>query len=121
MEAIRAATSPPPRWYLPGPISDRLQALTLHTGVRVFLDPGANIPARLGMGAGAVVNLGVLVALLWTCVKIPSLMRRYVLRGGSPSGIGAYLIRVVLVQQIARGVLPHGGGRAARLVARGAR
>jgi hypothetical protein len=98
-----------------------LQALTLHTGVRVFLDPDANIPAMLGMGAGAVVNLGVLVALLWTCVKIPSLMRRYVRRGGSASGIGAYLIRVVVVQQIARGVLPRGGGRAARMVARGAR
>lgn len=94
-----------------------LQALTLHTGVRVFLDPGVNIPAMFGFGAGGVVNLAVLVALLWTCIRIPGLMRRYVLRGGNPTGIGAYLIRVVLVQQLARGVLPRG----ARLAVRGAR
>jgi hypothetical protein len=85
-----------------------LQALTLRTGVRVFLDPDASIPAMLGMGAGGVVNLAVLVAMLWTCVRIPALMRRHVLRGGNPAGIGTYLIRVVLVQQLARGVLPRG-------------
>jgi hypothetical protein len=94
-----------------------LQALTLHTGVRVFLDPDANFPASLGMGAGGLLNLAVLVALLWTCVRIPGLMRRYVLRGGNPAGIGAYLVRVVLVQQLARGVLPRG----ARLAGRSAR
>jgi hypothetical protein len=94
-----------------------LQALTLHTGVRVFLDPDANIPALLGMGGGGALNLAVLVALLWTCIRIPGLMRRHVLRGGNPAGIGAYLIRVVLVQQLARGALPRG----ARLAARGGR
>jgi hypothetical protein len=94
-----------------------LQAVTLHTGIRVFLDPATNLPAQLGMGAGSVLDLGVLVALLWTCIKIPSLMRRYVLRGGSPSGIGSYLVRVVLVQQVGRGVLPRGSAPAARAAA----
>jgi hypothetical protein len=102
-----------------------LQALTLHTGVRVFLDPDANIPAMLGMGSGAVVNLAVLAVLLWTCIRIPGLIGRYVLRGGNPGGIGAYLIRVVLVQQVTRGLYHgrRGGGGvgAARLVTRVAR
>jgi hypothetical protein len=48
-----------------------LQAVTLHTGLRVFFDPDANLPAMFGLGAGAVLNLAVLAALLWTCVKIP--------------------------------------------------
>lgn len=95
-----------------------LQALTLYTGLRVFLDPASNIPARLGMGGGAALNLMVLTVLLWTTIKIPTLMRRYVLRGGGTNGIGSYILRVVLVQQIVRGILP---GRAGRLLSRGAR
>ena len=60
----------------------------------------------------------VLTVLLWTTIKIPSMMRRYVLRGGGSNGIGSYILRVVLVQQIVRGILP---GRGGRLLSRGVR
>jgi hypothetical protein len=98
-----------------------LQALALTTGLRVFLDPAANIPAMLGMGAGEVVNLLVLVVVLWTTIKIPGLMRRFVLRGGGGGNLGGYILRVVLVQQVMGRVLPRGVGRFARTAVRGGR
>ena len=95
-----------------------LQALTLYTGLRVFLDPDSNLPARLGMGGGAVLNLMVLAVLLWTTIKIPAMMRRHVLRGGGTGGVGSYILRVVVVQNVLRGIVP---GRGGRRLARGAR
>jgi hypothetical protein len=46
-------------------------------------------------------------------------MRRFVLRGGHPAGIGGYLLRMVFVQQVARPVLR--AARPARTGLRGAR
>jgi hypothetical protein len=80
-----------------------LQALTLYTGLRIFLDPSANLPALLGMGGGEVFNLLVLAVLLWTTVKIPGLMRRLVLSGGgSRSNPVASVVRLVLVRRLFR-------------------
>jgi hypothetical protein len=63
------------------------------------------------------VNLFIIVVLLWTTVKIPALVRRHVTAGGrSPNFLGA-VIRVVVVQQLTRG-LGRGAGRAARVVTR---
>jgi hypothetical protein len=68
-----------------------------------------------------VLNLLVLLAVLWAAVKVPSLMRRYVLQGGG-NNIGAYLVRVLLVQQVAGRVLPGRAGRiGTRLATRGVR
>jgi hypothetical protein len=91
-----------------------LQALTLHAGMSVFLDPSSAVARELGISGGPLMGLVVLATLLYTAVKIPSLMGRYVLRGGAAGGIGSYLLRVVLVRQIVR-------GRGARTIAGRAR
>jgi Conjugal transfer protein TrbL len=77
-----------------------LQALTLYTGLRIFLDPSANLPALLGMGGGEVFNLFVLAVLLWTTIKIPGLMRRLVLSGGSRNNVVGSVVRLVLVRRL---------------------
>jgi hypothetical protein len=93
-----------------------MQALVLLAGISVFLAPSESIADQLGIPGGGIFNLLVLTSLLWAGAKTPGLMRRYVLqRGGSQ--IGSYLVRVLLVQQVARRVLPGRYGR----VARGAR
>jgi hypothetical protein len=80
-----------------------LQALTLYTGLAVFLSPDAQLPSLLPVLAGSELgNLLVLLVLLLTCVKIPALMRRYVLRGGGSSG--ARVIGVLVLQQLTRGL-----------------
>jgi flagellar biosynthesis protein FliQ len=79
-----------------------LQALTLYTGLRIVLDPAANVPAMLGMGGGEVFNLFVLAILLWTTVKIPGLMRRLVLSGGGGgrNNVVGSVVRLVLVRRL---------------------
>jgi hypothetical protein len=93
-----------------------LQALTLYTGLAVFLSPDAQLPSLLpALAASQVGNLLVLLVLLMVCVKIPGLMRRYVLRGGGSSG--ARVVGVLVLQQLTRGL---GRGRTpARLAAGG--
>lgn len=93
-----------------------LQAIALHTTLAVFLDPTANLH-EVGMpdGPTGLMNLFIVLCLLWTTLKIPTLMRRYALRGGTNSG-GAYIVRLLVVQQLGRtmrgrGAIPAGGGR----------
>jgi hypothetical protein len=80
------------------------QGFTLHTGLSVFLSPDANLPSLgLPVDPGGIVNLFVVVTLLWTTVKIPTLLGRIAARGGTRTP-GAYLVRAVVAQQVARGV-----------------
>jgi len=81
-----------------------LQALTLHTALSIFLDPNANEPL-LGIpnDPNGTLNLFIVACLLWATVKIPSLLRRYVSGGGNTNMLGAVL-RVVVVQQLTRGL-----------------
>jgi hypothetical protein len=80
-----------------------LQALSLYTGLAVFLAPDAQLPSLLPVLASSQVgNLLVLLVLLLVCVKIPGLMRRYVLRGGG--GSGARIVGVLVLQQLTRGI-----------------
>jgi hypothetical protein len=93
-----------------------LQAVTLYTGLAVFLSPDAQLPSLLPvLAASQTGNLLVLLVLLVVCVKIPGLMRRYVLRGGG--GSGARIVGVLVLQQLTRG-LTRGRG-ATRLAAGG--
>lgn len=92
-----------------------LQAFVLHAALAVFLDPNANLPA-LGLPADptGTLNLFIVACLLWVVVRIPGLIRRYVTRGGGHS-VGGYVLRVLVVQQLTRGVTrgltgPRGGG-----------
>jgi Conjugal transfer protein TrbL len=98
-----------------------IQAVALHTTLTVFLDPQANLP-MLGIPAdpGVVFNMLIVLCLLWATIKVPSMMRRYITKS-SPSH-GGTILRVVLIQQLTRGVsraLGRGGG-VARNAGRGA-
>ena len=77
-----------------------LQALTFYTGLSVFLSPDAHLGVLLPFAAGQIGNLLILLVLLTACVKIPSLMRRYLLRGGG--GSGARVAAVLVLQQVTR-------------------
>jgi hypothetical protein len=94
-----------------------VQAFALHTTLTVFLSPQANLPALgLPLDPGGTINLVIVACLLWTTVRIPALARRYVTR--SRPAPAAALIRVLIVQQLTRG-LARGSG--SRLLARAAR
>ena len=95
--------------------------LSRWASIGVFLAPNSAVIAQIGVPGGGVLNLLVLTALLWCAAKVPGLMRRYVLQRGGNS-IGSYLVRVLLVQQVARSVLPGRLGRTGtRIAVRGAR
>jgi hypothetical protein len=91
-----------------------LQAVTLTAGHWMLLDPAHLLPVfGLPVEPGEVLNLLIVIVLLWTTVRIPGLVRRYVTQGGrSPNFLGA-VIRVVVVQQLTRRV--PGLGRAVRV------
>ncbi|MFC6019860.1 hypothetical protein ACFP2T_27115 [Plantactinospora solaniradicis] len=83
-----------------------LQAVALHTTLKVFLTPDSNL-AVLGLpiptgDPAAIMNLLIVVCLLWGIVKIPKLISRYVTRiPPNPMGM---ILRVVPVQQLTRGI-----------------
>jgi hypothetical protein len=82
------------------------QAFVLSAGQWMLLDPHAMLPVLgLPLEPGSVVNLFVVMVLLWTTVKVPALMSRYVASGGGRNGnaLGA-VVRVVVVQQLTRGM-----------------
>jgi hypothetical protein len=88
-----------------------IQAVALHTTLSIFLSPDTNLPV-LGLPGdpGAVMNLLIVVCLLWGVIKVPALMRRYITQS-RPSATGT-ILRVVLVQQLTRGVSrAFSGGR----------
>jgi hypothetical protein len=101
-----------------------LQALTLRIALSIFLDPKADLPAiGLPKDPTGVLKLFIVVCLLWTVVKIPSLVRRFVTGGGGQRNIGGLVVRMLLVQQIT-GLLRlpfRGGGRRAAAAAGAAR
>lgn len=96
-----------------------LQALTLQAGQWMLEDP-VHVMPELGLSddPGGVMNLFIVVVLLWTTVRIPSLVRRYILQGGGRGGnVLGTMVRVVIVQQLTR-ALSRGAGRTSRVVAR---
>jgi hypothetical protein len=83
-----------------------IQAVALHTTLTILLNPDSNL-VLLGLPIpggvpGAVMNLLIVVCLLWGIIKVPGLMRRYVTQT-RPSAMGM-ILRVVLVQQLTRGI-----------------
>lgn len=87
-----------------------LQAFTLQAGAWMLLDPQHMLP-MLGLPAdpGATANLLIVIVLLWTTVRIPNLVGRYLATGQRQSVLGM-VVRVLVVQQ---------GTRALGTVARG--
>jgi hypothetical protein len=51
-----------------------------------------------------VINLFVVMVLLWTTVKVPGLMRKFATSGGARPNFLGMIVRVVVVQQLTRGL-----------------
>ena len=90
-----------------------LQAVAFTAGINLLLDPRSALPILLGLPGSDTVNLLLVIVVLWTTVKIPGLIRRYVTRKGSPN-LGGILLRALVIQGVT-GRLPLGRfGRAVR-------
>lgn len=82
-----------------------LQGFVLFAAQWMLLDPAAMLP-MLGLPAepGSVLNLFVVIVLLWTCVKVPGLVRRYATEGGRGTNVLGAMVKVIVVQQISRAI-----------------
>jgi hypothetical protein len=89
-----------------------LQGFTLQAGAWMLLDREHMLP-MLGLPGdpGAVANLMVVIVLLYTTVKIPGLVNRYVTGGGQRQNFLGMVVRVLVVQQGARALGLSGRGR----------
>jgi hypothetical protein len=95
-----------------------LQSFTLQAGQWMLEDQSHMLPALgIPIDPFGFINLFIVIVLLWTTVKIPSLVRRYATQGGRTPNFLGMIVRVVIVQQLTRG-LGRGAGRAARVVTR---
>ena len=91
-----------------------IQAVALHTTLTIFLSPDANL-AVLGLPGdpGMTLNLLIVVCMLFGILKVPGLMRRYVTQ--TRPGVSGQIFRLVIIQQITRGLSRGlGAGRSAR-------
>jgi hypothetical protein len=88
-----------------------MQAVALHTALTIFLNPDSNLP-MLGLpdDQGTTMNLLVVACLLLGIVKIPGLMRRFVTQ--TKPGVGGQIFRLVVIQQLTRGLSKAFGARA---------
>lgn len=83
-----------------------LQAFTLQAGMWMLTDPTHILPEiPIAGGGGVLLNLFVVVVLLWTTVKIPSLVRKHVMNSGARNNtvIGG-LIRIAATSTVGRTV-----------------
>ena len=87
-----------------------LQAVGFSTGIDLLINPDANLPILLGLPGSDTLNLLLVVGVLWVTVKIPSMMRRFVTRPGSPN-IGGVVLRAVVIHGITRRLPLLRGGR----------
>ncbi|MFG2059369.1 conjugal transfer protein TrbL family protein [Micromonospora sp. NPDC048930] len=97
-----------------------VQGFTLYAGQWMLTDPQHLLPVLgLPVEPGGVLNLFVVMVMLWTTLRVPALMRRYVAAGGS-GGRGVNMlgaaVRVIVVQQVTRSI--PGLGRGLRAVGR---
>lgn len=88
-----------------------LQGTSLQAGQWMLLDPRHMLPA-LGFPGdpGPVLNLFIVLVLLWFTVRIPGLVGRLVSQSGRNSSFVGAVVRIVVVQQLAKAV--PGLGRA---------
>jgi hypothetical protein len=92
-----------------------VQAFVLFAGQWMLLDPHAMLPVLgLPLDPGGVLNLFVVMVMLWTTVRVPGLMRRYITSGGRNGNMLGAVVRVVVVQQLTRGLRIPGVRAAAR-------
>ncbi|MBM0224416.1 conjugal transfer protein TrbL family protein [Micromonospora sp. ATA51] len=84
-----------------------VQGFTLYAGQWMLTDPDNLLPV-LGMPVdpGGAINLFVVMVMLWTTLRVPVLMRRFVSTtggGGGANMLGA-AVRVIVVQQVTRSI-----------------
>jgi hypothetical protein len=83
----------------------------------MLLDPAHLLPVfGLPVEPGGILNLLIVIVLLWTTVRVPGLVRRYVTHAGRSPNVLGTVVRVVVVQQLTRRA--PGLGRAARVLTR---
>jgi hypothetical protein len=81
-----------------------LQGFVLFVAQWMLLDPAVMMPA-LGLPVadpGSVLNLLVVMVLLWACLKVPGLVRRYATEGGRSTNFLGAIVKVIVVQQISK-------------------
>ncbi|MCZ7423767.1 hypothetical protein O7605_30090 [Verrucosispora sp. WMMA2121] len=81
-----------------------LQAVAFSAGIDLLVDPTSNLPILLGLPSSDTLNLLMVIVVLWTTVKIPSLMRRFVTQQGRAPNITGLILRTVAVQGMTRGL-----------------
>ncbi|MEH0985888.1 conjugal transfer protein TrbL family protein [Micromonospora sp. CPCC 205556] len=95
-----------------------VQGFTLYAGQWMLTDPDSLLPVLgLPVDPGGVINLFVVMVMLWTTLRVPALMARFVsASGGGGTNVVGAAVRVILVQQVTRAV--PGLGRGLRAVGR---
>ncbi|WP_435124455.1 hypothetical protein [Micromonospora tulbaghiae] len=96
-----------------------VQGFTLYAGQWMLTDPQHLLPVLgLPVEPGGVLNLFVVMVMLWTTLRVPTLMSRYVATGTSGRGVSMLgtAVRVIVVQQLTRSI--PGLGRAVKAVRR---
>jgi hypothetical protein len=91
-----------------------LQVLTLQAGQWILLDPHTMLP-QIGLPGdpGIIVHLLIVIVLLWTTVKIPGLVGRYLNQSRTGPNFLGQVVRVVVIQQGMR-LIGLRGGRGGR-------
>ncbi|MEV1333963.1 hypothetical protein AB0J20_30820 [Micromonospora costi] len=85
-----------------------VQGFTLYAGQWMLTDPQHLLPVLgLPVEPGGVLNLFVVMVMLWTTLRVPALMRRYVaapVNGGRGVNMLGAAVRVIVVQQVTRSI-----------------
>jgi hypothetical protein len=81
-----------------------LQAVTLNTALMFLLDPATDLSILGFQDTSGLLTLLIVVVLLWVTVRIPSLIRAYLSQAGSRHNILGALVRLVIAQQVTRGL-----------------
>jgi hypothetical protein len=94
-------------------LTPALQAFCLQAGAWMLLDPTNTLPL-LGIRGDpfALANLLVVIMLLYLTVKVPTLVKKYLMRGAPTTNIFAGAMKTAVVQNAARAAgVPFMGGR----------
>ncbi|GIJ49396.1 hypothetical protein Val02_62820 [Virgisporangium aliadipatigenens] len=84
-------------------LTPMVQAFCLQAGAWLLLDPAAMLPfLSIGGDPLQTANLMVVIVLLYATVKVPKLVKQYLVRGAPPHNLVTAVLRTTVVQQGAR-------------------
>ncbi|MGA8114114.1 MAG: hypothetical protein WCA46_10675 [Actinocatenispora sp.] len=90
-----------------------VQAFFLFAGQWMLLDRHAMLPMLgLPVEPGGIINLLVVIVMLAATLMVPAAMRRYTTTAGGGRNVVGAMVRVVVVQQLTRGLRIPGASRA---------